>query len=150
MGEATHAFPRVPYAGEASLNVARCKMESGDFRGAIAAYGSALPRLGGENRARAYYWKGVCYQTLGDYQSAIVEYLKVPYLLPSEAIWAVTSQLKAAECYVSIRRYEAARSIYTQVIERFGAGSDWGRVARKGLAQLESEETEGREGGGEE
>jgi tetratricopeptide (TPR) repeat protein len=129
-------FPNSIYAKEASLNSARCKMEAGDYVGAIVAYEDALPHLEGEDRARAYYWIGICHQTLGDYSSAIVEYLKVPYLLPSEAMWAVTSQLKAAECYVAIGRYESAKEIYTRVVQKFGASSNWGRVADKALREL--------------
>ncbi|NIO00920.1 MAG: tetratricopeptide repeat protein [Candidatus Latescibacteria bacterium] len=147
--EVIERFPNSSYAPEASLNAARCKMESGDYVGAIGAYERALPLLDGEDRARAYYWTGICHQTLGDFQAAIVEYLKVPYLLPSQAMWAVTAQLKAAECYTSVGRYQAAREIYTSVIERFGASSNWGKVAQKALADLESAKPEGEKGGGE-
>ena len=146
-------FPNSVYAKEASLNAARCKMEAGDYAGAITAYEGALPHLEGEDRARAYYWIGTCFQTLGDYSSAIVEYLKVPYLLPGEAMWAVTSQLKAAECYLAIQRYDSAKEIYTRVVQKFGAASNWGRVADKALRELNAGapgtagQNEGGEGG---
>jgi TolA-binding protein len=134
--EVLHRFPNSNYTREASLNVARCKMEVGDYKGAVAAYEDALPLVEGEDRARAYYWLGTCHQTLGDCTSAIVEYLKVPYLLPGEAMWAVTAQLKAAECYVAIQRYDSAKEIYNRVIQKFGAASNWGRVADKALREM--------------
>ena len=48
-----------------------------------------------ESRARAFYWMGTSYERLGDYQSAVVEYLKVPYLATGGGMWIVTAQLKA-------------------------------------------------------
>jgi tetratricopeptide (TPR) repeat protein len=143
-------FPQSGYAKEASLNSARCKMEAGDYTGAISAYQAAIPLVEGEDRARAYYWTGVCHQNLGDFQSAIVEFLKVPYLTPGQGMWGVTSQLKAAECYMAIERYESARNIYSSVLQRYGAGSNWGKVAEKALTDIDNiEQEKAKSGGGE-
>ncbi|MFH1754545.1 MAG: tetratricopeptide repeat protein [Candidatus Latescibacterota bacterium] len=149
-GEVLARFPESGYAKEASLNAARCKMESGDYAGAIGSYQAAIPILEGEDRARAYYWTGVCHQNLGDFQSAIVEFLKVPYLTPGQGMWGVTSQLKAAECYMAIQRYESARNIYSSVVQRYGAGSNWGKVAQKALTDIDNiEQKSNKSGGGE-
>lgn len=148
--EVQSRFPQSAYAKEASLNAARCMMEAGDYAGAIDAYAAAIPLVDGEDRARAYYWTGVCYQNLGDFQSAIVEFLKVPYLTPGQGMWGVTSQLKAAECYMAIERYESARNIYTSVLQRHGAASNWGKVAQKALTDIDNiEQKKAKSGGGE-
>lgn len=138
-------FPDSSYAGEASLNAARCRMEGGDLRAAALAYHDAIPHLDKKNKARAYYWSGECYQRMRDYKSAIAEYLKVPYLVPEEAMWAVTAQLKAAECYVSINRIESAKNIYQQVVNRYGANSDWGKGAAAALEKLDAAAPPGEE-----
>jgi len=148
--EVMSRFPESSYASEASLNAARCKMEAGDYAGAISAYAAAIPLVQGEDRARAYYWTGVCHQNLGDFQSAIVEFLKVPYLTPGQGMWGVTSQLKAAECYMAIQRYDSARNIYQSVLQSYGAGSNWGKVAQKALAEIDNiEQKKVNSGGGE-
>ncbi len=130
-------FPRHEFAPEASLNVARCKMERGDYSGAIVAYEESMPYLQGEAKARAYYWKGTSYERLGDFQSAVVEYLKVPYLHPGEGLWVVTAELKAAECYARINRGDAAKEIYQKVLRSHGANSRWGKVAQQGIDTID-------------
>jgi len=125
-------------AREAALNYARCKMEYGDYKGAIQAYNDAMPLLDSESRARAFYWMGMSYERMNDYQSAVVEYLKVPYLATGGGMWIVTAQLKAAECYTHIERPKAARDIYAKVLRSHGADSNWGKIAQKGLNELAS------------
>lgn len=141
-------FPDSQYSGEAALNGARCRMEQGDYRGAITAYTEALPLLDSESRARAFYWMGTSYEQLQDYQAAVVEYLKVPYLASGGGMWVVTAQLKAAECYLKIERAAAAREIYNKVIRAHGATSNWGKIAQKGLDEM-SKTVESGAGGGE-
>jgi tetratricopeptide (TPR) repeat protein len=135
-------FPASDYAAEAALNIARCKMEYGDYRGAISAYEQSLPLLDSEAKARAFYWMGTSYERLEDYQSAVVQFLKVPYLASGGGLWVVTAELKAAECYTRIERNDAAREIYNRVIQKYGAGSNWGRLAKRGLDSIDQSENE--------
>jgi tetratricopeptide (TPR) repeat protein len=130
-------FPASSYAPEAALNLARSKMEYGDYRGAIHAYEQSLPLLDSEAKARAFYWMGTSYEQLGDFQSAVVQYLKVPYLASGGGLWVVTAELKAAECYGKIGRIDASREIYNRVISKYGANSNWGKLAQKGMDNLE-------------
>jgi tetratricopeptide (TPR) repeat protein len=134
-------FPESVYAPEAALNIARCKMEYGDYRGAISAYEKSLPLLDSEAKARAFYWMGTSYEQLGDYQSAVIQYLKVPYMGSGGGLWIVTAELKAAECYTRIDRNDAAREIYNRVIRNHGAGSNWGKLAQKGLDSIDQSES---------
>jgi len=135
-------FPSSSFAPEAALNIARCKMEYGEYTGAIHAYKQAMPLLDTEAKARAFYWIGTSYERMGDYQQAVVEFLKVPYLASGGGLWVVTAELKAAECYGRIDRDDAAREIYNRVIARYGAGSNWGKLAKKGLDGLDDEANE--------
>lgn len=140
-------FPASEYTRDAALNIARCKMETGDYSGAIEAYEKSLPLLDGEAKARAYYWMGTSYEQLGDYQSAVVEYLKVPFLHPGEGLWVVTAQLKAAECYAKLDRKDAARDIYNKVIRQYGATSNWGQQAQKGIDEMDGAARDTNSGG---
>lgn len=130
-------YPDTSFASEAALNVARCKMEQGKYEGAIDAYTKALPMLDSENKAWAFYWMGQSYEQLGRLQAAVVEYLKVPYLAGAGGMLIPTAQLKAAECYGRINRPDAARELYTKVLNANGANSNWGKLAQKGLDQLD-------------
>jgi tetratricopeptide (TPR) repeat protein len=133
-------FPSSSFAPEAALNIARCKMEYGEYKGAIHAYEKAMPLLDSEAKARAFYWMGASYERMGDYQQAVVQYLKVPYLASSGGLWVVTAELKAAECYARIDRDDSAREIYNRVIARYGAGSNWGKLAKDGLEALDDDD----------
>jgi tetratricopeptide (TPR) repeat protein len=130
-------YPESSFASEAALNVARCQMEQGKYEGAIDAYTNALPMLDGENKAWAFYWMGQSYEQLRNYQAAVVEYLKVPYLAGAGGMLIPTAQLKAAECYGRIDRPDAARDIYTKVLNNHGPSSNWGKLAQKGLDELD-------------
>jgi tetratricopeptide (TPR) repeat protein len=141
-------YPASAFASEAALNVARCKMEQGKYEGAIDAYQEALPMLDSESKARAFYWMGQSYEQLGNFQAAVVEYLKVPYLARSGGMWIVTAQLKAAECYARIDRPDAAREIYTKVLTNHGANSNWGKAAQKGLDAIDGAAQNTSSGGG--
>lgn len=141
-------FPEQDYASEAAMNRARCKMEYGDYNGAITAYEEALPRLDDETKSRAFYWMGQCHERLGDFQAAVVEYLKVPYLARAGGMWVVTAQLKAAECYTKINRDDAARDLYTKVLRAHGPNSNWGKLAQKGLDGIDAKTADAPSGGG--
>jgi tetratricopeptide (TPR) repeat protein len=130
-------YPESSFSAEAALNVARCKMEQGKYQGAIDAYQEAMPMLDSESKARAFYWMGQSYEQLGNFQAAVVEYLKVPYLARAGGMWIVTAQLKAAECYRRIDRPDAAREIYTKVLNNHGANSNWGKLAQQGIDAID-------------
>lgn len=134
--ELSERFPDAPKAAEARLSAARCTMEAGDPNGAISAYRRALPYLDDEGRARAYFWSGDCYGRMGRYDAAVVEYLKVPYLVPEEPLWAVTARLKAAEAYGKLGKASEARKIYQEVLKKYGPGSNWGRIATQALKEI--------------
>ncbi len=140
-------FPDADEAPEAALNVARCRMEQGDYQGAIRAYTEAIPILDDAARARAYYWMGQSHEQLGDWRAAVVDYLRVPYLASGSGMWVVTARLKAAECYRKLGRNRAAREIYEKVLRTHGAASNWGRLARKALDALDAEAARGRDAG---
>ncbi|UCF06320.1 MAG: tetratricopeptide repeat protein [bacterium] len=107
-----------------------------------------------EQQGRAHYWSGSALKGLGRYQEAVREFLRVPYL-KTGGMWGVTSKLEAAACYELMDAVDQAEKIYLDVIASHGAGSDWGRVAQKGLDRLrmagEKDEEEGQrdsDGGG--
>jgi tetratricopeptide (TPR) repeat protein len=130
-------FPDSPEMEEIRLSGARCKMEGGDIGGAIIAYQAAIPYLKDEGKARAYYWSGECHQRLGNHKAAVVQYLKVPYLVPREAMWGVTAQLKAAECYANMDRLDSAKNLYEKIVRQHGKDSQWGRVAATAIDQID-------------
>ena len=66
-------------------------------------------------KAEAQYWIGECYQYMGNMERAVVEYLKVTYLYPSESMWALTARYMAAQSYQELGHYKEAISLYEKV-----------------------------------
>jgi tetratricopeptide (TPR) repeat protein len=131
-------FPGSGHTDEASLRVARCQLESGRPREAARTYEAIAPILEGEYKARAYFGAGECYERMQRWKSALLAYLKVPYLVPEEAIWSITARLKAAHCYRELGKVDQAARIYHDVIRRYGRSSQWGRFAEQELRALEA------------
>jgi TolA-binding protein len=88
-----------------------------------------------EQQGRAHYWAGMSLKSLGRYDDAIREFLRVPYL-KTGGMWGVTSKLEAAGCYERTGAVGQAEKIYRDVIAAQGAASDWGRVATEGLERI--------------
>jgi TolA-binding protein len=102
-----------------------------------------------EQQGRAHYWAGISLKNLGNYEEAIREFLRVPYLRTG-GMWGVTSKLEAAACYRLAGDVEQAKKIYRDVIASHGANSDWGKIAAESLEQLEraADDAGGGSGGG--
>lgn len=66
-------------------------------------------------KAEAQYWVGDCYQQSGDFDRAIVEYLKVTYLYPEESMWALTARYMAAQSYQELGAYDKAIKLFKKV-----------------------------------
>jgi len=84
---------------------------------------------------RAYYWIGINLKNLGEYEEAVRQFLRVPYLRTG-GMWGVTSRLEAAGCYRKLGRYDEAAGIYRSVLQKYGEESDWGRIAAGYLEQI--------------
>ena len=91
-----------------------------------------------ENEPRIQYWIGDCYMEKGQYQKAIIEYLKVKYISkPSKLNWAVTAQYKAGLAYMKLGNMDAASKIFKKIIIEQGAASPFGKGAQKKLDEIE-------------
>jgi TolA-binding protein len=89
-----------------------------------------------EQQGRAHYWAGMSLKSMGRYDDAIREFLRVPYL-KTGGMWGVTSKLEAAACYELEADLGQARTIYEGVLSAYGSTSDWGRVASEGLKRID-------------
>ena len=94
-----------------------------------------METLESDEEAEARYYLGEAYWGLRDWEQAVREYLRVAYLHRSEALWAVTAELRAAACYEKLNRKAQARRLYQRVVTTQGAASPFGQEAQ---AQLEA------------
>jgi TolA-binding protein len=129
-------FPEYEGRDRVAVKVGYALQEAGRYEEAIAAYEAARPGATPEVGAEVQYWTAECLARLKDFDRAIVAFLRVGYLFPEQTMWAATSDLRAADLYVRTGKTDEARALYRRVIERYGAGSQWGAIAGEELESL--------------
>jgi len=84
-----------------------------------------------EQQGRAHYWAGMSLKSLGRYDEAIREFLRVPYL-KTGGMWGITSKLEAAAVTSFKGDLGQAQAIYEErsVRIRTGLRLGKGRVGR--------------------
>ncbi|MEX2115247.1 MAG: tetratricopeptide repeat protein [Bacteroidota bacterium] len=96
--------------------------------------GSADQELEGELR----YYLGEAYFYKGEYQQAILEFLKVPYLISqrTKIDWVATSYYMAGQSYEKMSKFDQAITMYKQIIERAGIDPTFKSAAQKEIDRV--------------
>ncbi|HKK69799.1 MAG TPA: tetratricopeptide repeat protein [Candidatus Krumholzibacteria bacterium] len=129
-------FPDIEDGADVLSNIAYCHHELGRYEVAIAAYQRVMPLLDEEGQAYAQFWVADSLARMGRHEEAATEFLRIPYLYPSQGQLPVTAQLKAGEAYEMVPDPEAARRLYERVLARYGPNSQWGGEAQRRLDRL--------------
>jgi TolA-binding protein len=92
------------------------------------------PDLEGELR----YYIGEAYYGKGEYQQAILEFLKVPYLVTrrTNVDWVATSFYMSGQAYEKMSKFDQAISMYKQIIERPNIDAQFKSAAQKEIDRV--------------
>ncbi|MBL7996002.1 tetratricopeptide repeat protein [bacterium] len=91
----------------------------------------------GEDEAEIQYNIAETYWAMGNFEQALLEYLRIPYLtLGKKFDWASAAKSQAAECYVKLSKYNEAVRLYEDIIRTNGAGSEYGIYAKQRIEQI--------------
>ncbi len=84
------------------------------------------------------YYIGEAYFYKGEYQQAILEFLKVPYLTPRQGKmdWISTSYYMAGQSYEKMSKYDQAITMYKQIIARKGTDPQFKIAAQKEIDRV--------------
>ncbi|MBN2028795.1 tetratricopeptide repeat protein [bacterium] len=92
-----------------------------------------------ETEAEIQYWIGKCFYSMGQFEQAIFEFLKVEYLSkPTSLPWDTTALYEAGLAYTKLEKTEEARKLFEKIVQKEGATSDLGRIARARIEEIES------------
>jgi tetratricopeptide (TPR) repeat protein len=111
--------------------------EIGEYQQAIKHLRNLLAEADVENEAAIQFYIGECYQLDAEYSTAILEFMKVPYLGQKTRLdWDVTAIYQAGLCWESLGKFDKARDLYHKIIRLRGAGSSYGKAAQERINHL--------------
>ena len=85
-----------------------------------------------EIKLESQYYIGETLYDSGDFQQAILEFLKVTYMgFSPKNIWVATARFRIAEIYESLGEWDRAVKIYRDLYELFGGGDRRGQQAKE-------------------
>ena len=117
---------------DAVFNIAYCYYRDKSYTKAVTMFEKALQLIDSEElKAESQYWIGESYMGMYMYNEAVTAFLKVSYNYPDQTRWSATSELQAAEAYISLKKYERALTRLKSIIAKYGAGSNWGKIAQE-------------------
>jgi TolA-binding protein len=99
---------------------------------------SLLEGADADLEAELRYYIGEAYYYKREYQQAILEFLKVPYLVTrrTRVDWVATSYYMAGQSYEKMSKFEQAISMYRQIIDRPGIDQQFKIAAQKEIDRV--------------
>ncbi|MBD3316369.1 MAG: tetratricopeptide repeat protein [Chitinivibrionales bacterium] len=129
-------YPGEVPASELHLKIGFSLVQASRFDDALRHFEKANIDPAAEDKPEILYWIGVCYAKLGEYQRAISEYLKVPYLYAGVGKWGVTAEYEAGRLYERQGEYDKAVSLYKKIVRSDGENGRFGKRAAKRIQRL--------------
>jgi len=86
------------------------------------------------------YYLGESYYYKGEYQQAILEFLKVPYLITKKTKidWTPNSYYMSAQSYEKMGKFDQALNMYQQIIDKAGIDPAFKTAAQKEINRVKS------------
>ncbi|MFH2003233.1 MAG: tetratricopeptide repeat protein [Bacteroidota bacterium] len=133
-------FPKDQSIIDKKIKIGVHYIRLGYYDQAIIHFRALLDELSTEYEAELRYNLGESYYYQGDYQQAILEFLKVPYLVTNneKTDWTATSFYMAGQSYERMGKYDQAISMYQQIIDRPGIDVNFKAGARKEIDRVKS------------
>ncbi|MBD3419958.1 MAG: tetratricopeptide repeat protein [Chitinivibrionales bacterium] len=121
------------------LNIGFCLVQASKFEEALSWFTKANnENPPSEEKPELLYWIAMCHSKLGDIQTALTEYLKIPYLYAGVSKWGVTAEMEAARIYERMGDYGKAQNLYKKVINSDGVHGQFGKRAAERIERLKS------------
>jgi len=105
---------------------------------AVVHFQKLLDDYGSDIEAEVRYDIGEAYFYKGDYQQAILEFLKVPYLVikKTKIDWTATALYMAGQSYEQLSKFDNAIAMYQQIIDRNGIDAMFKASAKKEIDRV--------------
>ena len=99
---------------------------------------SLLDEAGSDLEGEIRYYIAEANFHKGDYQQAILDFLKVPYLVTKKGKidWTANSLYMSGQSYEKMGRYDQALTMYQQIVDRTGIDETFKSAARKEIDRV--------------
>ena len=90
--------------------------------------------------AELRYYIGEAYFYKGEFQQAVLEFLKVPYLVTKRGKidWISTSYYMAGQSYEKMSKYDQSMTMYQQIIDRKDTDAQFKTAAQKEIDRVKN------------
>ncbi len=133
---------KYPYAEDKlqkQVQIGTLYMKLNEYARAIEVFQNAKQNADPETEAEIQYWIAKSHYRMGHFEQAIFEYLKVVYLSqPTKLPWGTTALYEAAQAYLRLNKNREARGLFERIVQREGATSDLGRIARSRIQEIDA------------
>ncbi len=105
---------------------------------AIVHLQSLLDEAGSDLEGEIRYYIADANYNKGDYQQAILDFLKVPYLVTKKGKidWTANALYMSGQSYEKMGRYDQALTMYQQIVNRSGIDETFRSAARKEIDRV--------------
>jgi len=102
------------------IKIAQIDRRTARSRTPVQAYQKALDAAPGRSKttnAELQFQIGDAYESANDFDKAVEEYIKVPYIYSKQLPWVVKSYLRIAKIYENKEDWDKALTAYSKVVE---------------------------------
>ena len=131
-------YPNDPDLMDKRIDIGVLYQKLGYYDQSIVHLQSLLENGNSDLEAELRYYIGEDYYYKGEYQQAILEFLKVPYLVTKKGKvdWIATSYYMAGQSYEKMTKYSEAMTMYKQIVERQGIDATFKSAAQKEIDRV--------------
>ncbi len=131
-------YPEDPELINKKVDIGVLFQKLGYYDQSIFHLQSLLEGADSDLEAEVRYYIGEAYYYKGEYQQAILEFLKVPYLVTrrTKVDWIATSYYMAGQSYEKMSKFDQAISMYKQIIARAGIDQQFKIAAQKEIDRV--------------
>ena len=133
-------FPNDPELIDKKIDMGILYQKLGYYDQSILQLQNLIEAGNANIEAELRYYIGEAYFYKGDFQQAILEFLKVPYLVAKRGKidWISTSYYMAGQSYEKMSKYDQAMTMYKQIINRKDTDAQFKTAAQKEIDRVKT------------
>ncbi len=133
-------FPNDKSIPEKRLKIGILYQKLRYFDQAIVHYQTLLNNAAPDLEVEIRYYLGECYFSKGDFSTALIEFMKIPYISGKliRVDWIPASLYMAGQSYEKLNKYEQAITMYNQIIEKPNIDATYKAQAQKEIDRVKA------------